>query len=643
MPSVVQAIRRPLPGYKEGLLVLLLTAVYVEAGRFGLSLAYDNPSASPVWPPTGIAIAATLILGARIWPAWALGSFLVNMGATGAIASSLGIAAGNTLEALLATWLVTRFANGHRAFETTRDMLKFVALAGLVSPLASATPGVIILALGGHAASEHIPAIWLTWWLGNVVGALLIAPPILVWHSQPNLSWTRRQVVELSLWASLLGLVSVSFFTSFTPAAFRPYIRPFPLIPLLICISIRFGTREAATGLLFLSGIAIRGTLNGFGPFVLPSPNDSLLLLQSFLGVASVLTLAPAVMVAERRRAETRLQASFDQALVGMADCDLNGRFLRVNQRFCDMLGYTRDELFKRSLIDVTHPDDRGMTRERLGHLKREGASNAVDKRYVRFDGTTLWVRVLASRVVPGPGHAAYAATVVEDITSRKHAEDALQKAAMLEERNRLAGEIHDNLAQSFVGIILQLENAVEILPEDWAPAREHMERATRLARAALDHARRSILDLRPSELETNELPTALGAAAAGLLAGTGVELDFRCDGTVRRLDPDIEEQLFYIAKEAIANAWRHGSPHRLSCHMRYEAAELSLEVADDGRGFEVGQVPESDAFGLANMHERARRIGARITIQSVPGDRTSVLLRLPLVAAETATPRELS
>jgi PAS domain S-box-containing protein len=632
MASLAQPTRRPFPDLVEAARVLLLTAAYVAAGRFGLSLAFENPSASPVWPPTGIAIAAMLILGARVWPAVAIGAFLVNMMTTGTVASSAGIASGNTLEALLATWLVSRFANGRWAFESTRHMLMFVASAGLLSPVVSATFGVLSLALDGHLAAEAIPATWMTWWLGNAVGALIVAPVILLWHTRPVRSWTWRQALEASLWLSFFVLFSLALYGGFVSAQ---YLWPFSVIPLLLCISIRFGTREAATGLVLLSGIAIWGTLRGFGPFATTTPSESLLTLQSFLGMASVLTLAPAVMVSERRRAETRLQAFFDQAVVGIADCDLDCRFLRVNQHFCDMLGYTREELFARSLLDITHPDDREMTRARFERLRVDGSPNSVDKRYIRSDGTMLWVRALASRVVPGPGQEAYAATVVEDITSRKQAEEAMQKAAILEERNRLAGEIHDDLAQSLVGIVLQLENVAEVLPADGKDARRHADRAALLARTALDRARRSIQALRPSELETNDLYAALRSAADGLVAGSGVELDFRFDRAGTRLAAEVEDQLFYIGKEAITNAWRHAAPRTLTCRLKRVDGAVQLEVSDDGRGFDVGQAPRDGHFGLTSMQERAQRIGARLTIESDPGRGTSVVVRLPGRSAE--------
>ena len=130
---------------------LVIAGVYFVAGKLGLALASVHPSATTVWPPTGIALAATLLLGYRVWPALFVGAFLVNLTTAGSVWTSLGIASGNTLEALLGAWLVTRFANGCHAFDRPRDIVRFVGLAGVLSTTVSATVGVASLSLGGYA------------------------------------------------------------------------------------------------------------------------------------------------------------------------------------------------------------------------------------------------------------------------------------------------------------------------------------------------------------------------------------------------------------------------------------------------------------------------------------------------------------
>src|SRR5437870_12464935 len=144
------------------LVVVLPTIFYVVAGKFGLSLAFVHASASPVWPPTGIAFTAFPVLGRRVWPAILVGAFLVNVTTAGSVATSIGIAIGNTLEGRLGAYLVNRLAHGRHAFDRATDIVKFAALAGLLSTMVSATCGVTSLALGGFADWANYGAIWLT-------------------------------------------------------------------------------------------------------------------------------------------------------------------------------------------------------------------------------------------------------------------------------------------------------------------------------------------------------------------------------------------------------------------------------------------------------------------------------------------------
>src|SRR2546427_1209337 len=167
------------------------TGVYFLAGKFGLALAFVHASASAVWPPTGIALAATLLLGCRVWPALFLGAFLVNVTTAGSVWTSLGIAGGNTLEGLLGAFLVRRFANGLKVFDRARDIFTFGGLARLGAAAVSATGGATALALGGNARWEGVGAIWLTWWLGDVAGALVGGPGLIPWGLDPTGRVTR--------------------------------------------------------------------------------------------------------------------------------------------------------------------------------------------------------------------------------------------------------------------------------------------------------------------------------------------------------------------------------------------------------------------------------------------------------------------
>lgn len=284
--------------------IALLALVYFITGKLGLKLALIHSSTSAIWPPTGVALAALLMFGYRLWPGIFLGAFLVNATTFGSIATSIGIAIGNTAEGLAGAWLANRFAGGRDAFLRAQDTFAFAILAGVLATSVSATFGVTSLALGGFASWSNYGSIWLTWWLGAAVGAVKIAPLIILWSSRPRLRDYGVRLIEAAVLLAYLVLVGqIVFGGGFVPGT-RNYPLEYVCIPFLIWAAFRFGPREAATAVLVLAVSAIWGTLHGFGPFVRPSPNESLMLLQAFMGIASVMTLGFAAAFSERRVAE---------------------------------------------------------------------------------------------------------------------------------------------------------------------------------------------------------------------------------------------------------------------------------------------------------------------------------------------------
>src|SRR5436189_1401560 len=183
--------------------IIILTLVYFIAGKLGLTLASLHASASPVWPPAGIALGVLLLFGYRTWPAIFLGAFLVNYTTAGTIPTSLSIATGNTLEAFCGAFLINRFAGGVRVFDRPLGVFKF-ALASAVSTLISPTFGVTSLALGGFAHWTNYDAIWLTWWLGDIAGDLVIAPLLVLWGTGLSRHWNRQKAIEVGILLLLL-------------------------------------------------------------------------------------------------------------------------------------------------------------------------------------------------------------------------------------------------------------------------------------------------------------------------------------------------------------------------------------------------------------------------------------------------------
>src|SRR5215510_8813458 len=269
-------------------LIGILALIYFIAGKLGLMLASLQASATPVWPPAGIALAALLLLGYRAWPAIFIGAFLVNVTTAGNVATSFAIGTGNTLEALVGAWLVNRFAGGTNVFDRSQGVFKFALAAG-ISAIISPAFGVTTLGVASFADWANYGAIWLTWWLGDTTGALVFTPLILLWSVASKQRWNKKEAAEVGALLLLLALLSGVVFGGWPSVSGRNY--PIVLIcgPIVIWTAFRFRQRETATGIFILSAIAVWGTLHGFGPFVGETENQSLLAVQWWTALLSTI------------------------------------------------------------------------------------------------------------------------------------------------------------------------------------------------------------------------------------------------------------------------------------------------------------------------------------------------------------------
>lgn len=301
-------------------LLVGIAAVYYSAAKLGLQFAYVDRSVTTVWPPTGIALAAFVLYGYRIWPAILGSAFLANVTTSGAVLASLGIAIGNTAEGLVGAYLVNRFARGGRVFDRVRDIFRFVLLAALVSTMVSATIGVASLVLSGVRAFADASRVWLTWWLGDAVGAIVFAPVFIIWigvKPAPKLAGAR--LLEALSAAVATALVTFAIFGGLFPE--RHYALTVLLWPILIWVAFRFTPRESATAILIVSVVAILQTLHGVGPFARLSRSESFVLLQVWTGITAVTSLVLAAVVAAQRDIQgTWRELAVTDPLTGLAN-----------------------------------------------------------------------------------------------------------------------------------------------------------------------------------------------------------------------------------------------------------------------------------------------------------------------------------
>ncbi len=427
--------------------MILLFAAYVISAKLGLQLAFVNASATAVWPPTGIALAGFLILGFRVWPAVFLGAFLVNFTTAGTVWTSLGIATGNSLEGLAGAYWVRRFAQGPAAFERAPDILKFVGLAGVLATLISATLGVLSLCLSGFAVWASYWKIWMTWWLGDMTGALIVTPFILLWARDPKIHW--RRVPEILASLAVIFILGQAVFGGWFLSEGQHFPLAFLGGPLLLWTAYRYGPRETALGGLILSGVALRNTLNHLGPFGGLPPDQALLVLQSFAAVTCVSSLALAAAILERnlaeknlqkaRRAEKSLQDSekyfralIENALDVVTILDGQGTVLYVNAGIQAVLGYPPQELAGSDVFRLVHEEDLPRVREKFGALLRDpGQTQSVRFRCRHKDGS--W-RDLESIGKNALGEPAVRGIIVN---SRDISERQIARLSLLESEER--------------------------------------------------------------------------------------------------------------------------------------------------------------------------------------------------------------
>ncbi len=288
--------------------LILVGLVYFALAYLGLRLASINPSATPIWPPTGLAIAAILLWGNRIAPAIFIAAFLINQLTAGSIFTSLAIAGGNTLEAVIAGYLVRHWAEGEQVFDTPIGVMKFT-LISLAATVVSATIGVSSLTLAGYAGTSSFISVWLTWWLGDLAGALVVTPVVLLWAKSEPASLTPPQITGTGL--TYLAAVAVGVMVFGCPVMHHIPVHEalgFLIVLPLLWASLRQGPRDTATVALIISAFAVGCTLLQCGLFAKPSLNDSFILLLAFTISTSVLSLALSTDVAVRRRIENQLR-----------------------------------------------------------------------------------------------------------------------------------------------------------------------------------------------------------------------------------------------------------------------------------------------------------------------------------------------
>jgi len=292
--------------------VIALALAYFAAAEFGQSLAFSVRGVTALWPPTGIAVAALLLWGYRVWPGIFLGTLCVNVLNNDSFIIPAVIGAGNTLGPV-----IVRFGLGRVGFDnalaSTRDVLSLILVGAVLGMAVTSSYGVAVLAVVGFVPWSAYGSVWWIWWVGDAMGVIVFAPLILSWATRPQPNGSRPRLVEL---CGIFGGLSIVSMVALSGALFHnptPFQLQYAIFPFIIWVSLRFGLRETTTAITLVVGFAVWGATHDRGPFTTGNLDQRLILLEMFMVIASVTGYLLSAVSGERTRARAALQRAHNE------------------------------------------------------------------------------------------------------------------------------------------------------------------------------------------------------------------------------------------------------------------------------------------------------------------------------------------
>ena len=411
---------------------------YVAAARLGFNAAFVAEQVTSVWAPTGIAQATLLLWGIRLWPAIWIAAFTANALTNVSLLTAAGIACGNTLEAVVAAFVLSRLPGFDPAFKRTRDVVAFVLVAVAASPIVSASIGVTLLCVENVAAWSQYGRLWREWWLGDALGALIVGPAILTAVRRPRLSV--RPVAAETVALVLLTVVITSLVTGrFLPTFLDSAPPPLIIFPMVILAAVRLGQPATALVILGAAAVLVWNTMAGYRLLNAATVEQGLFVVHMVMAVLAGSGLLLAAATTERRMLETsrvdeqtRTRAILETALDAIISMDHNGRIVEFNPAAERMFGYPRSDAIGRELGGLIVPAAlRSQHRTGLKNYLERGHGPFIDRRVetyaVRANGQEFPVEISITRV---PTNPPMFTGFVRDVTDRVEAEQ--QRRALL-------------------------------------------------------------------------------------------------------------------------------------------------------------------------------------------------------------------
>ncbi len=480
-PPVSKTLSRQLSQRWRYLTIVIVVAItYVLTARLSFAALGVDLQAMPLWPPAGIALAALLLYGQQLWIGVAIGALLVALSFNVPWSLAFSACFGNALQALVGAWLLRQFTV-NLALRRVQDVLKFVVLAVIITPMVNATYATIHGYWIDYIPDEKVLSSWIVFWLGDGMGILVITPVLLAWltpdqrvqRSSQRLAKRRQALstswaLEITLWLGLLLSMSWVVFGSKTGSAIANYPLEYLPFPFVVWAALRLSLRGTVLCSLFVSVIAIIGAAQSGGPFITKAGGDvaqAVLLLQAYISVVGVTALVLVATVAERQQSEAllmRSEASLTNAQriarIGNWDLEVtetdeiaDGTGMRWSEALYQILGYVPGNAVPdRNLFSQrVHPDDRALVDTAFQAAIHDRTPYQLDYRLLLPDGSE---RIVSEQVEIDPDSIT---GTVQDITDRKQAEAALR------ESEKLRTTMYRYMSQDLAEQLLQSGDAI--------------------------------------------------------------------------------------------------------------------------------------------------------------------------------------
>lgn len=415
-------------------MLILIALSYYTTAKLGLVFAFKGTNASPVWMPSGIALAATLLVGYRVWPAIFVGAFLANLQVltvselsfNSIFFLSIITATGNTLESIAGAWLISRFSNNPNPLETMKGTTLFIFAGALFATLIAAFAG----SLSFCVFTKHwtfFDHMLLNWWFGDTLGVLILAPIIINWGQRKFIEWNFLKLAELAGFIIVLGFTSYLIF-------FTKYNLIYLFIPVLLWSIFRFGKFETSIFVLVISALAIWSSMHSHTNNALQQ-NESILVIQSFIGIVAITFLVLSSVIYERRKMQASLQESLIKYRTLLENLpqkifvkNTELFFVSCNENFAKELNISSSEIAGKTDYDFFPKEVAEKYRREDAEFLASGKPLETEICELR-DGNPYWTQVVKIPVKDRDGSVIGVQGIFGDITERKRAEIALQNS----------------------------------------------------------------------------------------------------------------------------------------------------------------------------------------------------------------------